>query len=45
MQDDNKVYGIMSKVVKEVSKGSAIDDALIGIGSIQTLNEFNGISD
>lgn len=45
VQDDNKVYGIMSKVVKEVSKGSAIDDALIGIGSIQTLNEFNSISD
>jgi hypothetical protein len=41
VQDDNKVYAIMSRVIKEVSKGSVIDDAFNNISGIHALNEFN----
>lgn len=39
--DGDRVYGIMSRVIKEVSKGSAIDDAFNNISGIHALNEFN----
>lgn len=39
--DDNRAYGIMSRVIKEVSKGSAVDDAFNSICDIHALNEFN----
>ena len=39
--DDNRAYAIMSRVIKEVSKGSAIDDAFNNISGIHALNEFN----
>lgn len=37
----DRAYGIMSRVIKEVSKGSAIDDAFNNISGIHALNEFN----
>lgn len=39
--DGDRAYGIMSRVIKEVSKGSAIDDAFNNISGIHALNEFN----
>lgn len=39
--DGDRAYGIMSRVIKEVSKGSAIEDAFSNISGIHALNEFN----
>lgn len=39
--DGDRAYGIMSRVIKEVSKDSAIDDAFNNISGIHALNEFN----
>ena len=39
--DGDRAYGIMSRVIKEVSKGSAVDDAFNNICGIHALNEFN----
>lgn len=39
--DGDRAYAIMSRVIKEVSKGSAIDDAFNNISGIHALNEFN----
>lgn len=39
--DGDRAYGIMSRVIKEVSKGSSIEDAFNNISGIHALNEFN----
>lgn len=39
--DGDRAYGIMSRVIKEVSKGSSIDNAFNNISGIHALNEFN----
>ena len=41
--DGDRAYGIISRVIKEVSKGSSIDDAFNNISGIHALNEFNRI--
>lgn len=43
--DGDRAYGIMSRVIKEVSKGSAIDDAFNNISGIHALNGFNRLPD
>lgn len=40
VHDGDKVYNIMSRVIKEVSKGSVVDD-YYKTSSIQALNEIN----
>lgn len=40
IHDGDKVYNIMSRVIKEVSKGSVVDD-YYKTSSIQALNEIN----
>ena len=44
IQDGDKVYNIISRVIKEVSNGSAGDDYFCKAGSIQALNEINMLS-
>lgn len=39
--DGDRAYGIMSRIIKEVSKGSSIEDAFNNISGIHALNEFN----